>query len=139
LLLTLKSTIDHRSLRDSNSETYISVTLLLKLTGNYFLPADEYGGFMHKNTLKSLCLFVSTMSARSFKRMKSSSTIVAIRLSTDSLAKLISSSKIQSPFTKLWIRVPSMNWKINPPDDSNLLHLFYRSTINCSSFLNSCA
>jgi hypothetical protein len=50
--------------------------------------------------------------------------IVANLLSTDSLARLISSSKIQSPFCIDFIRVPSTNWKINPPPDSSFLVLF---------------
>jgi hypothetical protein len=50
--------------------------------------------------------------------------IVASLLSTDSLARLISSSRIQSPFCIDLIRVPSTNWKINPPPDSSFLVRF---------------
>jgi hypothetical protein len=79
---------------------------------------------MHMKTLKSVCSLVSTMSALSFSKIWLPWMIVANLLSTDSLARLISSSKIQSPFCIDFIRVPSTNWKINPPPDSSFLVLF---------------
>ena len=62
-------TIGHRSDSDSNSGTYNSVSLILRLEGNYFLPAEEYGGFIHIKIRKSGCLFVSTISALSFSKI----------------------------------------------------------------------
>ena len=56
---------------------------------------------MHKKSRKSLCLYVSTISARSFKRMQSPSIKVERRFNTDSEAKFISSRMIHSIFNAL--------------------------------------
>ena len=122
-------TMGHKSVSNSSSGTYSSVNLTLKLDGSCFLPAEVYGGFIHINILKSGCLFVSTISALSFKRMWFPSMMVASLLSTWSLARFISSRRTQSPFYKLLIRVPSINWKMKPPPDSIFCDLFYRSMI----------
>jgi hypothetical protein len=53
---------------------------------------------MHMKILKSLCRFVSTMSARSFKRILLPRIMVDNLLRTESGARLISSRRIQSPF-----------------------------------------
>lgn len=130
------STIGHRSVSCSSSGTYSSVNLALRLAGSYFLPAEVYGGFMHMNILKSGCRLVSTISALSFKRIWSPSIMVLSLLRTESLARLISSSRIQSPLYMLLISAPSMNWNMKPPPESSFSDLFCSSWIIRSSFVD---